>query len=265
MRALFSALGLAGEYFRLGILKALEYRTSTLSQLFGIFLNDTLWLVFWVFYFKRFPVMQGWTLQDVVVLWSSVTLCFGMVEFLMANVTNLSQMVQNGMLDNYLIMPRNVLFHVSVSSSNTIALADIIFSVVVFALFVDLTPARVGVFALTSILAMGIMYGFALLVNSLAFFVGSSETLANQLGMFLLHFSTYPLGVFDKVTRFVLLTVLPAGLISSYPVEIVRSFSWTLLGHMALAAVVFVVLGVCAFQRGLKRYESGNALSLRSR
>src|SRR3712207_7821610 len=48
------------------------------TTLFRSFINDTLWVIFWVMYFKKFPVLNGWTIEDVIVLWSVITFSFGL-------------------------------------------------------------------------------------------------------------------------------------------------------------------------------------------
>ena len=41
---------------RTNLLIALEYRVSLFSQVFGMLLNDIIWIVFWALFFQRFPV-----------------------------------------------------------------------------------------------------------------------------------------------------------------------------------------------------------------
>lgn len=57
---------------------------------------------------------------------------------------------------------------------------------------------------------------------------------------------------------------LPAALISTLPVDLVREFDWLGLLGLAGAAAIFMGLGVWTFHLGLRRYESGNLLSMRS-
>ena len=58
-------------------------------------------------------------------------------------------------------------------------------------------------------------------------------------------------------------TVLPAGLISYMPVELIRSFSWFRLALLVSSATLFTALAFYVFYAGLRRYESGNRFGLR--
>jgi ABC-2 type transport system permease protein len=73
-------------------------------------------------------------------------------------------------------------------------------------------------------------------------------------------FSSYPIVLFDGTARFLLLTILPAGLIGAIPAELVRSFSWLRLLEFYAATMIFLSLAVFMFYRGLRRYESGSAI-----
>ncbi len=46
--------------------------------------------------------------------------------------------------------------------------------------------------------------------------------------------------------------------------DLVREFDWLGLLGLAGAAAIFMGLGVWTFHLGLRRYESGNLLSMRS-
>ena len=41
-----------------------------LSEAIAMFVNNGAWVLFWVFFFTRFPVLRGWSFKDVVSLWA---------------------------------------------------------------------------------------------------------------------------------------------------------------------------------------------------
>src|SRR6266487_6829265 len=63
-------LGLVVAYTRLNLNSQLEYRGAFLSQVVAMFLNDSVWVVFWVLFFTRFPVLRGWDVNDVLTVWA---------------------------------------------------------------------------------------------------------------------------------------------------------------------------------------------------
>ena len=62
----------------------------------------------------------------------------------------------------------------------------------------------------------------------------------------------------------VLFTVIPGGFIAYVPVRFLREWQPWQFGALLGASLFYATLAVVAFQRGLRRYESGNLLALRS-
>lgn len=256
-------LAFVGAYLRTNLAAALEYRTSLWTQVFGMFINDALWVAFWVLYFTKFPVLRDWTLQDVLVLWASVTTSVGLVVGLFNNCLRIPTLVVMGQLDYYLTLPKHVLVHLLVSRIGLVALGDLLFGPILLILMVEMTPARVAIFIAASLLGALVLLGFFVLTGSLVFFLGNTETLSQQLFNAVIHFATYPTSIFDSGAKLLLFTVIPAGFVSTLPVELVRQFSWTGFAQLLAAAVIFLGLAVWVFQAGLRRYESGNLMMMR--
>src|SRR5262249_9303573 len=97
-----------------------------------------------------------------------------------------------------------------------------------------------------------------ILFASLAFWLGSVETLGRQLWELMITFSLYPETLFGGVLRLLLFTVLPAGFVGYVPAELVRSPSVTLALVSITAAGGCLAVVSMIFERGLKRYASGS-------
>ena len=257
-------LQLFGAYFKANMAIALEYRASFISQVFGMFINDMIWVAFWVLYFTRFPVLKGWTLDDVIVLWASLAFSFGLVSGILGNARRIPQMVVTGQLDYYLALPKNVLWHLLIAQIRPIALGDAIFGPVLLVVMVELTWAKVAVFLATALVASCVWLGIMLIGGSLAFYMGNAEVVNNQIFNGVIHFSSYPITIFDGSVKVLLYTLLPAGFITGLPVELMRQWSWLRFGQQALAGAFFLGLGILLFNGGLRRYESGNLMMMRS-
>ena len=247
-------------YLRNNLAAAMEYRFSFISQVMGMFINDTLWVIFWVMYFQKFPVLNGWTLNDLLVMWGSITFSFGLCFGFFWNVARLPELVVQGQLDYYLGHPRGVLAHLAVSHLRPVNLGDCLFGPLLLLFFVPMTGTQWLLFFLTGVLAALIYFSFYLTVGSLAFYLRNAESVTGSVSTAIVHFSTYPTRIFEGWTRTLLFTVLPAGFISEVPVELVRNFRPELLGQMILAVAVYLGIALFVFHRGLKRYESGNLI-----
>lgn len=250
-------------YLKANLAMELEYRAAFFAQVLSMAINDGMWVAFWVLYFTRFPVVEGWGRPDVLALWAIVAAGYGVGNALMGNVLRLSQIIYSGGLDVYLTQPKNVLLHVLVSRTQSTAWGDVLFGVVVFFWLCDPTWARTGLFLLGSLLAAVIITAFFTLVQSLAFFIGNADTTAAQLMGSMIHFSTYPTSIFQGAVKVLLFTAIPAGFISYMPVGLLREADPLFIAGATAAAAAMAGLAIAVFRAGLRRYESGNLVTTR--
>jgi ABC-2 type transport system permease protein len=262
IKTLANYLSLAAAYVRFNFKAQLEYRGAFFSQVASMFVNDGVWVVFWMLFFQRFPVLHGWNLTDVLTLWAILTAGFGLAFGIMGNTLHLASSVAQGEIDLWLLQPRAVLPHLLLGRSVPTAWGDALFGYVVYLAFIRPDWQRTIAFLLLS-LAVGVVFiGFGVLSGSLSFFVGNAGTLADQWRNITISFSTYPPTLFRGAVKIVLYTLIPAGLASYLPVETLRSMS---VGYALLSvcgAAALLAAGTGAFYLGLRRYESGNLVSM---
>jgi ABC-2 type transport system permease protein len=146
---------------------------------------------------------------------------------------------------------------------NATALGDFVLGPVAFVILVKPTLIQFAVFMLAGVLVAALFLGFTVLAHSIAFFIGNSESLSEQVTNSLIHFATYPAGIFEGATKTLLFTLIPAGFINTIPVRVVRQFDPVFFGVTVLAAVSFVAAATLVFKAGLRRYESGNLMQVR--
>jgi len=79
----------------------------------------------------------------------------------------------------------------------------------------------------------------------------------------LLTFALYPISLFDGPAKFILFTIVPAALMGSVPVSLIRGLAWSQnLGGLLIGAIGLLGLAILIFYRGLRRYESGSAIQV---
>lgn len=260
----FRTLRFIGAYTAANVQAAMEYRISFWMQILTMVANDGLWLFFWYTYFHQFPLVHGWQNTDIVVIWAVAACGFGLSVGVFGNAPKLAILIMNGGLDAYLGMPRYVLLHASISASDPTAWGDILFAVGSFLVLVRPNPLQIALFILLVLMGAFIFTAFTVIFCSLAFFVGNTDGLAQQLRNALITFSTYPMNLFSGVVRLMLFTVIPAGFISFIPLQLLHQFTLPLLGGMIGFTLLIVLLAVTIFERGLRRYESGNLMGMQS-
>lgn len=244
-----------------GLQAAMEFRVAFLTQVVGMVINNGLYFLFWVVFFQRFEQVSGYGLREMVLLFGIAACSFGLGVYLFGNVIMLAEVITEGRLDYYLALPRPTLLHVLASRSVGSGLGDITYGLISFLIIGPHTFDAAGRFVLAVACGTAVFVGFLVLVNSMAFWIGAASQVGNQALTALITFATYPVTLFDGTAKLLLFTVMPAALMGTVPAEFVRSFDWGELGLLAAGATGFLALAVVAFQRGLRRYESGSAIT----
>jgi ABC-2 type transport system permease protein len=263
MRAVVEYAKLTWAYLRLNLAGQLAYRGAFVSQVAAMFVNDLIWVVFWVLFFTRFQVLRGWTVADVVTVWALAAAGFGLAHAVWGNVVALPGMIARGELDVWMLYPRPLLAHLLLGKSDVTAWGDVLFGYAVYAWFVRPDLPHLALFAVLSLAVAALFVGLGVLVGSLGFYLGNATILAEQWTGATITFATYPSPIFTGAIKVVLFTVVPAGFINQLPVEALRTLSLRWASLTLLGSLAFVGLGVLVFRRGMRRYESGNLLAMR--
>lgn len=250
-------------YFKANLSMAMEYRTNFLTQVFGMVLNDALWIAFWWLFFQEFRSIGDWSYTELLLLYSVVTAGFGLAFGIMGNCSHLSQIISEGHLDFYLGLPQNVLLHVLVSRMDVSAWGDLVFGILVYAISGVVTWYNTLLMAIATLLTAAIFVFFGVAFHSLSFYIGNANALASQLTNALMTFAMYPTHLFKGIAKAMLFTVVPAGLITWVPTQLIRAHRLEILLAMAAGTALLGFVAVTLFYRGLKRYESGNLISIR--
>ncbi len=248
--------------FKLNIQSAMEYRANFLTQVVGMFINDIAFLIFWMIVYNRFHSINGWNLNDVMMMQAIVTIGFGIASFFAGNWESIADVISKGGLDYYLVLPKPVLLHLLVTRSQLSGIGDALFGAVIAIYLFHNAVALVPLFLLLTLMSGTILVSFGIAIGSLTFFIGGRGDLQTTLINAVVTFSTYPLGIFGGFARLMLLTVIPVGFITGIPVIILKSFSGTYLLYMIVATLVSVLAAYSLFKLGLRHYESGNAINV---
>lgn len=236
----------------------LEYRKSFILQTGTMFLNDCVWIFFWWLFFSRFPLLNDWTYNDLLLLWAFGATGFGLSGLIFGNKMELPSVIAEGKLDYYLTLPKNVLLHTLSSKMNWFAFGDLIFGIIIGILVI---PTQMIPLAIYLVILSTILFTvFGSISGSLALYIGNSERISNNVYNAIVGLSIYPTNVYDGVAKLILFTIIPAGLVTGAPVELIRNFNIEGLIGVTVITIIFVIIAILFFYRGLKKYESGNQI-----
>ncbi|MBE9207340.1 ABC-2 family transporter protein [Nostoc sp. LEGE 06077] len=258
-----SYLKLAAAYIRLNLKAHLEYRGAFITQVIAMVLNNLVWVTFWMLFFQRFPVLRGWTVQDVITLWALAASGFGLAHAICGNALRISGLIVRGQLDVWMLYPRTLLPHLLLGKMSATSWGDLLFGYGVYLFFVKPDALHLAMFTALTISSAGVYIGFNVMAGSLSFYIGNSEGLTQQWRNAMLTFSTYPATLFEGWVKLLLYTLIPAGFVTYLPIEALRQFS---LIHTILAvagAIAVLSVGAGVFYHGLRLYSSGNLMEMR--
>jgi ABC-2 type transport system permease protein len=241
----------------------MAYRGAFFIQVFGMMLNNLMLLFFWKMLFTRFPTLNGWELQDVVTLYAVVAAGFGLAGIVCGNAGNVARTITTGDLDYYLALPADPLLHLLVSRMAITDWGDLMFGLLLYFITVPLAWRRVPLFLLLTVLIAVIFVAFSVVVGSLTFWLGRADQLAFRLRIALLNFSLYPIDIFPGAARLLLYTLIPSAFVGSVPAQLLHRFDLGSLLGLVGCALAFSLLARWIFYRGLRRYASGNLVTVR--
>lgn len=248
-------------YWKNNLQALMEYRTNFIIQTVGMAVNDAIFLVFWLIIFNKFGNIQGYEMTDILIMFAFVTTSFGLADIFFGNWRKINELIISGNIDYYLSLPKNVLLHMLVSKSNFFGYGDFIFGII--CAFLVLSASQIGLFIILVITSLIIFLSISILSGALAFFMQSSEKLNRTITFSVVSLTMYPLKIFGPISKFILLTIIPAGFISGVPLELIKEFSLIWFVGTIFATIFFILLSIIIFNYGLKRYESGSAINVR--
>ena len=244
------------------IMREMLNKVTFLMNVTFMILNNASILIQWFVLFRLREDIGGYTMREVMLLWGLMAASFGLSHILFARVYSLPELIVSGKLDSYLVQPKNVLLGVMTSSTNISAIGDLLYGLILLA--VCGLGVRGFLFSLLFVVTgMIILTAFALFLGSLAFWFVRVEMLSGEMVMGLISFATYPDGIFQGISRFLLYFIMPVGMIVYHPVHILVRFDagmfFTVLGYACLLSAVAAMV----FYGGLRRYASSSLMEAR--
>lgn len=242
---------------------ALSYPISFWTQVIGIFFNDSAYLVLWIVFFKRFPVIAGWNIDQMMILLALLNVVFCLCEVPADGIFNLSQYVVTGQLDSYLTMPNNIIWSVAMSQTEIGAIGDGLFGIVLMFIVYGFAPLKILWFLIIAVLTAVLVFNWGLMVQSLAFWFGDIEDIARRLMRMIFSFSIYPQSIFVGAIKIIMMTVIPAFYVVTVPVSLLLNFTLGYFAILVSSVVVTTLASQWIFYQGLARYESGSLSTFR--
>ena len=252
-----------GELVRINLRASLALRGAFLLQAAFMALNNLVYFTVWTIFFRRFHDLNGFTLSDMQLAYGIVAAGFGIAAALAGGLRDLSRMIVEGSLDTYLTQPKSALARALCSRTQASGWGDVVSGLAVVAWSSQVGWAKVPWLVVAVSASAVVFVSAGVVFHSAAFWLGQVESLARQLWEFMITFALYPEPIFGGGVRLLLYTLIPSAFAGFLPARLVHAPSLAHLSVTVGGAGVIAVVALCMFQRGLRRYESGNQVGAR--
>lgn len=242
-----------------GLMREMINKTSFIMNIVFMILNNASFIIQWVVIYSLREDVGGYTFNQVLLLWAIAASTYGFSHFFSKKSFYLSDIITNGKLDSFLVQPKNVLISAITTDVEVSAIGDILYGYIVLAIS-SVTITKFLLFTMFSITGAIVITDIAVMLGSLSFWFGKSDMIADTGNGLMVNFATYPDGIFKGVTRVLLLTVIPVGLTTYFPVWIMTEFNLLLTLIILGVTIALTALTFAVFYRGLRRYSSSNLM-----
>ena len=244
------------------LMREMLNKTTFLMNIIFMILNNASFIIQWIVLFSLKENVGGYTFNQVLLLWGFAASTYGFSRFFFKKAFSLTDTINNGKLDSFLVQPKNVLISTITSDVEVSALGDFIYGYIMLFVF-GFTLPRFLLFTLFMITGGLILTSIAVILSSLSFWFQKADIIADTGNSLMVNFATYPDGIFKGVAKILLFTLIPVGIVNYIPIQIMTEFNLSLTILIVGIAILFVVLAFVIFYKGLKRYSSSNLMVAR--
>lgn len=252
-------------FLRFSFSRALEFRIDFYNRIVMDVLYYTVNISFYHILFTQTALLGGWTQEQAMIFVGGYLLLDAMFMAVFSdNMFFLPQFIQDGDLDYYLTRPISPLFFLSLRSFSASSFVNVIFALAftIWALIQYPSPLpswKIGLFFLLLINGTLLSYIIMMFFNILVFWFHSGQGLI-QISWTMSQFRERPDTIFRGGFHRVITTILPYGLMVSFPARILfeEDIAGILL-HITLVTLLFYAAMVAFWRLGLKNYSSASS------
>lgn len=257
------------KFIHIAIRTRLQYRSDFLVGLLSVILHNGVNLaLIWVI-LQRFQSLAGWVFWEVVMLYSMWLLSHTVYAIFFGQILQLEQIVIQGNFDQYLLRPTSPFLQLISREVNYMGLGDFILATTIFweayrNLNLHWSGGQFLHYALAILAGAAIETSIYIIIGTVAFWAGRSNSLTSVVVQFYILAEQYPLDLFGQSYKLFVTIFLPIAFINYYPLAQLlgkkNALGIPLLGLLSpLVAIIMVSLAATAWHYSLLNYtSSGN-------
>lgn len=241
------------------LIREMLNKTTFLTNIIFMVLNNASFIVQWIILYSLKDNVGGYTFKQVLLLWGIASGTYGVAHFFFKKAFSLSDTINTGKLDSYLVQPKNVLISAITTDIDTSALGDMIYAYITLFIY-GVTLPNFLLFTFFCIIGGIFLTSISIILSSLSFWFSKSDIIADTGNGLMTNFATYPDGIFKGIVKILLFTLIPVGIVNYIPVRVMVNFDLGSFLIVITATIFIVILAFLVFYKGLKKYSSSNLM-----
>lgn len=260
LRSLKLYLKLAGIAMR----SQMQYRASFFMLTFSYFLSTFVEIVgIWIL-FDRFRSVQGWTFQEIAIIYGVIHMGFSLTETFARGFDTFGHLVKNGDFDRLLLRPCSTLLQAASREFQLMRLGRFFQSLLVLAygLYHTGMASSALSYLVISFAIIGtacLFYGLMIIQATITFWTVESLELMNITTFGGVQAGQYPMSIYNWKFRSLFTFIIPLACVGYYPIAILLEHeTWPVsVGLIApFAGVAFLWLASQFWKVGVAHYHS---------
>lgn len=244
------------------LMREMLNKVTFITNIIFMILNNASFIVQWVVLYSLKDNVGGYTFKQVLLLWGIAAGTYGVSRFFFKKAFSLSETINNGKLDSFLVQPKNVLLSAITTDVEPSAIGDLLYGYIMLFVF-GITIENFLLFTLFTITGGLITVAIAVILGSLSFWFNKTDIIADVGNSLMTNFASYPDGIFKGLVKGLLYTLIPVGIVNFIPVKVITEFNLGLMLIVIGVTILTITLAFIVFFKGLKKYSSSNLMIAR--
>ena len=161
------------------LLREMLNKTTFITNVIFMILNNASMIVQWIILYSLKENVGGYTFKQVLLLWGLAAGTFGVSRFFFSKAFSLSDTINSGKLDAYIVQPKNVLLSVITSEVEVSALGDILYAYIMLFIYGFTIPSF--------LLFTAFCIGGGIILTAVSVILSNSESFTFRRSIFLLN------------------------------------------------------------------------------
>jgi len=251
-------------YLKTNIRVLFEYKSDLIFTLFSIIVWTGAGLVNIGIIYTKIQAIKGWNLSEIGLLYGMWSLTFAIYNSFGNAVFDIENYIVTGTMDSILTKPLNPLFQLIAKKFNVMGIGFLAFGVATMIFFVQRVNIQWDIFKVSYLIIAAIAGGILifstyLILGSLAFWFLRSN-LAIWIGFDMHKFAQYPMDIYARGIKFILVTIFPFAFTNYFPISfLLGKVDWKYGIISPFVCVLVLLIAVQIWKMGLKKYEGAGS------